>query len=150
MGSTTEAMLLIREIAEGDFEAIAHLSGELGYPVTAHQMKSRIASIENIKDHSVFVACYSGAVTGWIEVFITHHLTAGIQAEIGGLVVSEKHRNHGIGKELLARAESWAQSKGLTNMIVRSRITREAAHRFYRREGYELIKTSAVFSKTLE
>jgi hypothetical protein len=38
------------------------------------------------------------------------------------------------------------QANGI-KMLVRSRVTREQAHRFYLREGYELTKTSAVFSK---
>jgi hypothetical protein len=34
-------------------------------------------------------------------------------------------------------------------MTVSSRVTREGAHRFYLREGYELSKTSHVFAKPL-
>jgi hypothetical protein len=34
-------------------------------------------------------------------------------------------------------------------MVVRSQMAREAAHRFYVREGYRQTKTSAVFSKSL-
>ena len=34
-------------------------------------------------------------------------------------------------------------------MTVSSRVTREGAHRFYLREGYELTKTSHVFAKPL-
>jgi len=32
---------------------------------------------------------------------------------------------------------------------VTSRMSREGAHRFYLREGYERVKTSAVFEKIL-
>jgi len=38
---------------------------------------------------------------------------------------------------------------GLRRALVRSQIAREAAHRFYLREGYARIKTSAVFEKDL-
>jgi hypothetical protein len=38
----------------------------------------------------------------------------------------------------------------LKSIVVRSRATREAAHRFYLREGYTQTKTSAVFTKSLE
>jgi hypothetical protein len=34
-------------------------------------------------------------------------------------------------------------------MQVRSRMSRERAHRFYEREGYEQVKTSVVFRKPL-
>jgi hypothetical protein len=35
-------------------------------------------------------------------------------------------------------------------MVVRSQIKRDAAHRFYLREGYEQVKTSHIFAKLLE
>jgi GNAT superfamily N-acetyltransferase len=50
---------------------------------------------------------------------------------------------------LVTRAEQWALSRGVKEMLVRSRISREDAHRFYLREGYERTKTSAVFGKHL-
>jgi hypothetical protein len=47
-------------------------------------------------------------------------------------------------------AEEWARQQGLGNIVVRSRATREAAHRFYLREGYAQTKISAVFTKILD
>jgi GNAT superfamily N-acetyltransferase len=79
----------------------------------------------------------------------TRHLTAEARAEIAGLVVASEVRSRGIGRHLVARAERWALERGLTDMIVRSRSTREAAHRFCLREGYRQTKISAVFTKEL-
>jgi GNAT superfamily N-acetyltransferase len=58
-------------------------------------------------------------------------------------------RSHGIGKILLQEAEKWAKARGVTRALVRSRVAREDAHRFYEREGYIRVKTSAVFEKSL-
>jgi GNAT superfamily N-acetyltransferase len=57
-------------------------------------------------------------------------------------------RSHGVGRRLVAVAEEWARQHGLKSIVVRSRATREAAHRFYLREGYTQTKTSAVFTKS--
>jgi hypothetical protein len=38
---------------------------------------------------------------------------------------------------------------GLQRALVRSQVSREPAHRFYLREGYAHVKTSAVFEKRL-
>ena len=38
---------------------------------------------------------------------------------------------------------------GLRRALVRSQVSREPAHRFYLREGYARVKTSAVFEKVL-
>ena len=142
-------MLLIREITLGDAEAVAKLSGELGYPASAAEMELRINALREASNHAVFVACASDSVVGWIDVSLTYHLQAEPKCEIGGLVVGEGCRNGGTGRELLARAEEWGRSRGVREMLVRSRVTREAAHRFYRREGYRQTKVSAVFSKSL-
>jgi GNAT superfamily N-acetyltransferase len=56
----------------------------------------------------------------------------------------------GIGKALLLAAEQWAQSRGLTLLMIRSNTRRTAAHAFYQAAGYELIKTSHTFQKDLD
>jgi GNAT superfamily N-acetyltransferase len=142
-------VLVIREIAVGDAQCAAELSGELGYPVTTETMATRIAAMKRLEDHVVYVACVRDMPVGWINVGLVHHLQVEPYGEIGGLVVANTLRSGGIGHQLLARAEQWARERGITKVLVRSRISREAAHRFYIREGYEQTKTSAVFTKSL-
>jgi len=141
------ADLVIREITAADATAAARLSGELGYPVAPEVMQQRIDSLT--ADHVVYVACLAGGVVGWIDVGVTRHLQSEPRAEIGGLVVASEARGAGIGRLLVECAEGWARQRGLKSVVVRSQIAREAAHRFYLREGYARTKTSAVFTKTL-
>ena len=84
-----------------------------------------------------------------MHVALVTSLESGLRANIGGLVVDEAHRSSGVGAELLAAAEAWARERAATKMVVRSRVTREGAHRFYEREGYVLVKTSHVFEKPI-
>jgi GNAT superfamily N-acetyltransferase len=142
--------LLIREVTPADAMVVAVLSAELGYPASYLSMQQRIESLLRQPDHVVYVACLFGSVVGWVHVSVVHHLAADPRAEIGGLVVSADVRSRGVGACLVARAEQWAAERGVNTMTVRSRVTREDAHRFYLREGYERTKTSAVFSKTLD
>jgi GNAT superfamily N-acetyltransferase len=132
-----------------DAREAAILSGELGYPVAVDAIRHRIEYLLCQRDHVIFVASYLEGVAGWITAGITHHLYVEPRAEITGLVVSNGLRGRGIGRMLVARAEQWAVSRGLKEMLVRSRSTRDDAHRFYLREGYEKVKTSAVFTKHL-
>lgn len=141
--------LVTREITAMDSAAAARLSGELGYPVSAAVMERRIESLTGSADRAVYIACLSGKVVGWIDVGETRHLQSETSAEIGGLVVSSEARGGGVGRSLVACAEQWALQRGLKSMVVRSQIAREAAHRFYLREGYARTKTSAVFTKSL-
>ena len=112
-------------------------------------MQSRINALAGRRDHAVFLACFDDLVVGWIDVGIVHHLQSEPYGEIGGFVVTEKYRSTGVGKQLIARAEVWMREQGLKRALVRSQIKREKAHRFYLREGYTQVKTSAVFEKEL-
>ncbi|HEX4135189.1 MAG TPA: GNAT family N-acetyltransferase [Bryobacteraceae bacterium] len=141
--------LLIREITAGDATAAAGLSEELGYPVSPDTMRQRIEFLNRSGGHVVYIACLAGDVVGWIDVRETHHLQVEPCAEIGGLVVAGGARGGGVGRCLIERAEHWAMQRGLERVIVRSRLEREAAHRFYLRQGYARTKTSAVFTKNL-
>lgn len=137
----------IRPITADDAEAAAQLSGELGYPMAPAAMRARLEVLIASPDHGVFVACLAGIVVGWIHVAAVLHMQAEPRAEIGGLVVTASVRGRRIGAALVARAEAWAREQGFSNILVRSQIMREDAHRFYLREGYARTKTSAVFSK---
>lgn len=112
-------------------------------------MERRITALQNRQDHAIFLACLDQAAVGWIDVGIVHHLQSEPYGEIGGFVVSAKYRSAGIGKQLILHAEAWMRERGLHRSLVRSQIARENAHRFYLREGYTRVKTSAVFEKEL-
>jgi len=88
--------------------------------------------------------------TGWCHVEMRRTLVEPIGAMILGLVVGEGHQSAGIGAELLGAAEQWARGRGCRRLVVATRITRERAHRFYAREGYEVSKTSYFLTKPLE
>ena len=148
-GSTMSDEPFIRDITIDDAEAAARLSGELGYPVSTEEMRGRLQRLKCLQDRAVYVACLSTGVAGWIDVGMVHHLQAETYAEIGGLVVASEARSKGIGRQLLERAEQWARDRGVYRVVVRSQVKREDAHRFYEREGYLRVKTSAVFSKNL-
>lgn len=80
---------------------------------------------------------------------IEHHLQSPPHGLITGLVVRDGMRSIGVGKHLCAEVETWTRSNGIAVLRVTSRMTRERAHRFYLREGFTQIKTSAVFEKVL-
>jgi GNAT superfamily N-acetyltransferase len=143
------AAIAIRQIVPDDDAAAAGLSAELGYPADSQEMRERIARVTGSDDEVVFVGCAEGKVIAWIDVCICHHLATGVYGEIAGFIVSDGYRSAGVGRKLIRQAEKWIAERGIDRVIVRSRTIREAAHRFYLREGYSQTKTSAVFSKTL-
>ncbi|MBN1814147.1 MAG: GNAT family N-acetyltransferase, partial [Anaerolineae bacterium] len=88
-------------------------------------------------------------VVGWIHVCARPLVQVDRTAEIEGLVVDEACRGQGIGRLLIRQIERWVREKGCDTIYVRSNIIREKAHGFYEGLGYENIKTSLTFRKTL-
>src|SRR5207302_2748040 len=148
--SSKEKKLKIRRAKSADAPRIAVLSGQLGYPATATEMRKRLAGIKPASQHAVFVAdSPEDGVIGWTHVSKQPLLEAEIRAEVNGLVVAEGQRSMGAGALLLAAAEDWARKHGCRGMSVRSNVIRERAHEFYERNGYEHYKTQKSFRKPL-
>jgi len=140
----------IRTARNYDAPAIAELGDQLGYAASRQQIATRLAGIEAERSSRVFVAENGeGIVVGWLHVASRTQLTEDCCAEILGLVVDESSRGAGIGAALIRAAEEWARSEGCVRMRVRSRETRERAHRFYEREGYARNKVQLVLHKVL-
>jgi GNAT superfamily N-acetyltransferase len=148
--ATDSQLVVIRPVKADDAAAVAELCGQLGYPATKEEIEERIAHLRTCAETQVaLVACIDLQVAGWIEAVVERHLQSPPFALITGLVVRDGMRGLGVGKRLCEEIERWSQGKGLCVVRVTSRSTREAAHRFYLRDGFRLIKTSAVFEKIL-
>jgi GNAT superfamily N-acetyltransferase len=142
--------LKIRRAKSADAPRIAELSGQLGYPATAAQIRERLRRIHPASLHAVFLAESNEAgVVGWLHVSKQPLLESEIRAEVNGLVVADGHRSLGAGAKLLAAAEDWACKHGCKSMSVRSNVIRERAHKFYERNGYEHYKSQKSFRKPL-
>ena len=139
----------VRPMDVADAEVVAALTGQLGYERTAAQVGEWIEGLRGREGQAAFVAELGGEVVGWIEVSLERRLQSGVYGLIGGLVVKEGVRGGGVGRRLCERAEAWSGEQGARKIRVTSRSTREAAHRFYLRDGYRQVKVSMVFEKEL-
>jgi len=138
---------MIRLARSDDAEALASLAGELGYPSTAEEMRSRLSRLSD--DDAVYVAVSDGAVDAWIHVSIVLSLESGLYSQINGLVVTESRRGKGIGEMLVRTAEDWARERKVDRLRVRTNVNRTRTHGFYERCGFTHTKTSRVYEKTL-
>lgn len=147
-GLAPRRQIAIRPATGEDAEAIASLSTQLGYPSTAERVRSRLESVLHSPDDAVWVAETAEArVIGWVHVSVRCLVESDPEAEIGGLIVDEEHRGSGAGRLLMERAEQWASAKGLPSVYLRSNVVRQAAHAFYTKLGYQVVKTQHAFRK---
>lgn len=138
----------VRRATVEDAEAIAGLSGELGYPATVEQCEARLRTLLASTDHEVLVACADdGAVVAWVHAFVALRVESDPFVEISGFVVAEPFRGRGVGKRLLAAVEAWVVARGVGQLRVRSRSDRAAARAFYAGLGFARTKEQNVFDK---
>jgi N-acetylglutamate synthase-like GNAT family acetyltransferase len=142
--------LSIRPAKIEDASALAELATQLGYPSTLEQILERFDALyANQEENTVIVAELDGKVTGWIHAYIYRLLMSDPEVEIGGLVIDESIRGHGVGEKLMQAAEAWTLEKGCSSVYVRSNTIRTRAHKFYKRIGYQVIKSQYAFRKIL-
>ena len=140
----------VRPPLPGDAPALAALAGELGYPTSSEALLGRMAALHPTDAVLIVSTDADDIPTGGCHVEVRRTLVEPLSALILGLVVGEQHRAAGIGSELLAAAERWARARNCRRLVVATRITRERAHAFYAREGYEVAKTSYFLTKSLD
>ncbi len=128
-----------------DLETLQRLMLELGYSVELSELNNNIREIYR-KGGEIFIAEKNGKAVGSICVLIDARLAEGVYAEIVSLIVSEKVRGKGIGKELVKEAEAWARMR-VNKIRVRANELRKHAHEFYKNQGYQEIKIQKIFIK---
>jgi uncharacterized glyoxalase superfamily protein PhnB/N-acetylglutamate synthase-like GNAT family acetyltransferase len=140
--------VVLRRAAPDDLRAMMLLISQLGHPASEEETGKRLVAISQDEEQALFVA-EKVHVVGMLHVALSTTLTAGMLAEIRGLVVDESVRGLGIGTLLVMGGEKWAMTKGCTHMRVRMNVARTESGVFYEGRGYSLSKTQAVFEKNL-
>lgn len=85
-----------------------------------------------------FLAEHEGKPIGMVSCHIQpllHH--AALVSEIQEMYVEPEYRSQKVGNVLMEHVTAFAKKEGAIQMEVTSRATREQAHRFYQREGFE-------------
>lgn len=138
----------VRQALATDAVRIAALAGQLGYDVPVSHVERQLERMND--EYTIFVAVVPRAgVVGWIGVSLRETLTDSGRADIEGLVVEDEYRGNRIGQLLVQAAEDWARRRNCTSMRLVSNVVRERAHEFYKRLGYDILKTQHAFKKVL-
>jgi GNAT superfamily N-acetyltransferase len=141
---------VIRPVTGEDAAAVAALSRQLGYPVSAEVVAARLERLLGRDDQLVLAAVADdGTLAGWIHAADQDLVESARRCEILGLVVDGRRRRGGVGRRLVTEVERWATSRGLRQMSVRSNVTRAESHPFYEAQGYVRLKTQQVYRKAI-
>ena len=139
---------MMREAVAGDAEAIATLLSQLGPPVQTASVRQQIETLRKTGCDRVLVAERESVAVGVLSLHWTPLLHRDPPlGRITVLVVDEKVRGRGIGRELVTEAERILSEAGCSAVEVTSNLRRADAHEFYRGLGYE--QPSAHFRRSL-
>jgi GNAT superfamily N-acetyltransferase len=130
-----------------DLGAVRTLTLQLGYDITPELLRAQFERVAGAPEHHLVVALEGERVVGWMHAFGTQLLYYEPYVEIGALVVDDAVRRGGFGTALLREAEDWGREHGYAEIRVRSRLSRDEAHRFYVQLGYEKEKAQYTFTR---
>ena len=139
---------MIRRAVAGDIADIARLATQLGGAMELSELPARLHKIIEHASHAVFVAEGDAGPCGFAAAEHRLLLPFGEWVELMSLVVDEDARRQGHGAQLVGAVEAWAVRRGVSQVLVRSSVTRTAAHAFYPSLGYDHLKTQHVYRKT--
>jgi predicted N-acetyltransferase YhbS len=141
----------IRKALKTDLNQIIKLTQQLGYAVDSKDFVIQFSIILEKSDHAIFVAEDDDKkVIAYIHVLPKDLLISIASVEIGELIVDEKCRREGIGKQLVQKVDEWAIENGYQNVIVGSSTKRTTSHLFYPGAGFNYWKEQILYSKALK
>ena len=144
----SDAPTLVRPASPTDAEALSVLCGELGYPSTSAQVRTRLRLLDD-PERTLLVAEVDGRPAGFIDVHVQRVVEEDPYAEVGGLVVIAGHRGEGLGAALLAAAAAWGRERGLQVMWIRANLARDGVHDSYPAVGCRCVKDQRVYEYPL-
>lgn len=144
-----EEDIVIRDADISDAKSLTSLAGQLGYKCSEDEVKGRLSIYQAANQKKLLVACCHAGVVGWMSLGVENPFYMAPYVRISGLVVEEGFRGKGIGKRLIGEAQSWARRWGIGVIRLNANVIRQAAHRFYKANGFENVKGQYVFEKKI-
>ena len=137
---------IIRTATLADAASIAGLSCQLGYPANEETVAENLNKLMEKATGEVWVCELNSTVAGFLYGQQLIDLSSGVYYEVMALVVDENYRGRGIGAALINVVIAKCKEEKIKQLVLRSRTTRKAAHRFYEKLGFVEIKEQKVFS----
>ena len=135
--------MLIRPAAEKDIPSVLSLYAQLEPNRESTVSISKAAEIfriiESYPNYHIYIAEHDGEVIGTFSLAIMDNLAhfGARSGLIEDVVVDEKQRGKGIGKEMMQYAMELCRQNFCYKASLSSNLKRESAHRFYESLGFK-------------
>lgn len=128
-------------------QQIASLNTESGWPTDAQEIDRRVKQLS--RDDRLLLALDGEQLIGYAHVHISHDLLHDETAEVVNILVHPQFRRQGVGRRLIAAAETWAQQSGKARLLLRTNVLQRDTHAFFTSLGYDKESTSVDFIRDL-
>ncbi len=118
-----------------------------GVKVDEVQVSKRIQELP--KEDRLLMAVRGEMLLGYAHLRISRSLSRRPAAEVVAIIVRPDSRRQGIGRRLIAAAETWARQAGRAHLLLHTEVIRTEAHAFFSALGYEKSATSIEFQRDL-
>lgn len=130
------------------FPQIASLIEQEGLQATSEGVRRRMERLPAVD--RLILAVEGEQLVGYAHLRIGIDLVHEETAELMSIIVRSSHRRKGIGRRLVAAAETWAVQSGRARLLMRTEVVRTAAHAFFVALGYRETSTNIEFERDLE
>ena len=110
------------------------------YPWSQAQFKEEIAGLGGTRQF--ILALNDGSIIGYAGIML---VAAGIPADLLTIAILPDFRGQGLAQSMLAELESWAKTKGATEVILEVAVNNAGAIRLYNFAHYEEISMRANY-----
>ncbi|MFI7612063.1 GNAT family N-acetyltransferase [Nonomuraea terrae] len=145
--SVEQQFVRIRPIREEDRHAVMALAHRLTEGVAEWRDPEAVVeaarqwlagSLASAREQrgAVFVAETDDGVVGVVSVNTQKHFTGTVDAYVGELAVAPHAARGGVGRQLMAAAETWARRQGVRHLTLETGAANTTARHFYAALGY--------------
>jgi aminoglycoside 6'-N-acetyltransferase I len=153
-----ETNVSVRPSTPADIDAVAAFSFALwpDDPLASHraEVAAKVSGpVPSTLPLTILVAEVDGAVVGFVEVGLRSHAdgcdTTHPVGFIEGWYAAPEHQRHGVGRALIAAAETWSRSHGCREMASDTWIDHEDAQRAHEGVGFEVVDRCVHYKKSI-
>ena len=135
--NTTHA-ITIRERGTDEFPLIMPLIEKHNSKLAPEELRRRLEVMKTHRYHCI--AAFDGErIVGVAGYWLGARFYCGEYMDVDNVVVDESLRSQGIGAKMMDWLEAKARELGCKQVVLDSYVTFAGAHRFYFRQGYEIL-----------
>ena len=128
-------------------EQITVLNEEIGRAISTDFLREKLDALP--RSDRLLLAVEGDYLVGYAHLSIRKDLTGSDPVEIVDLIVRRASRRHGIGRQLLAAAETWARASNQSALLVRMPVPDTNAHAFLSALHFDQLRITLEFVRPL-